>query len=120
MAVRKVLVVDDTPVAIKKLEEVISKAGIQVIAASSGTEAIRLAKSTTPDLIFMDIVMPDMDGFAACRQLKKDSATNMIPIVFVSSKDQKADRIWAQLQGGNAYITKPFSAEEILEQIRLF
>ena len=80
-------------------------------------EAIEKAKSEKPDVIFLDILMPEMDGFEACRQLCNDGDTKDIPIVFVTSKSQKADRMWAQMQGGKALVTKPFTADDIIDQI---
>ena len=64
--------------------------------------------------------MPDMDVFKTCRELAHDTDTKDIPVVFVTSKSQKADRVWAQMQGGKAYITKPYSADDIVEQIKAF
>ena len=68
----------------------------------------------------MDIIMPDMDGYEACRELNNDDRTKHIPVVFVTGKDQKADRIWAQMQGGKAYITKPYDADQIVDQNKAF
>jgi len=68
----------------------------------------------------MDIIMPDMDGYAACRLLSNESATKDIPVVFVTSKSQKADRLWAQMQGGKAFVTKPYAADAIIDQLKAF
>ncbi|NOQ35992.1 MAG: response regulator [Methylococcaceae bacterium] len=120
MAIKKILVVDDTPLYLNQIRQILSDAGYEVISASSGTEALEQAKKELPDLIFMDIVMPEMDGFAACRAMTKNCETKDIPIAFVSSKDQEADRVWAELQGAKAYITKPYTADQILEQVEMF
>jgi twitching motility two-component system response regulator PilH len=69
-------------------------------------------------MIFLDIVMPDQDGFGTCRKLVSSSDTKNIPVVFVSGKNQKADRIWAQMQGARGYITKPYAPEHIIEQLK--
>jgi twitching motility two-component system response regulator PilH len=68
-------------------------------------------------VIFLDIIMPDQDGFGTCRKLAANSETKGIPVVFVTSKNQKADRIWAQMQGAKGFITKPYAPQEILDQL---
>ena len=120
MAVSKVLVVDDSPADLASIKGIVADAGFDVVTASNGPEGIDKAKSEKPDLIFLDIIMPDMDGFEACRQLTADDDTKDIPIVFVTSKNEKADRMWAQMQGGKAYVAKPFTADQIIEQIKAF
>lgn len=117
MAANKVLVVDDCPTDLANLKGIVADAGCTVYTASSGEEAIKKAKSEKPDVIFLDIIMPDMDGFEACRQLTSDGETKDIPVVFVTSKNQKADQIWAQMQGGKALVTKPFTSDDILDHI---
>ena len=77
-------------------------------------EAIKKAKAEKPDVIFLDIVMPEMDGFATCRALHEDPETKDIPVIFVSSKNQKADKVWAQMQGAKDLIGKQGDAKEIL------
>lgn len=120
MANRKILIVDDTTAELVNLKTIVSAADCTVVTATSGKEAVAKAKSEKPGLIFMDIVMSDMDGYNACRDILNDPETKDIPIVFVSSKHQKADRIWAQKQGGRALITKPYTPEQILEQIKAY
>ena len=117
MAVRKVLVVDDSPTDLVKLKSIVSDTGCTVLTAANGREAIELAHAENPDVIFLDIIMPDMDGYEACRKLTKDASTKHIPVVFVTSKDQKADRVWAKMQGGKDLVTKPFTADDIISQI---
>lgn len=120
MTINKILVVDDSPSELNNIKSILSSAGYRVLSATNGKEAVELAKAEHPDLIFLDIVMPDMDGYATCRQLTHDSATKSIPVVFVTSKNQKADRLWAQMQGGKAFITKPYNDDEIIDQIKAF
>ena len=117
MAINKVLIVDDSPMDLAHIREIVVDAGYSVLTATTGIEAIEIAKSELPDLIFMDIVMEGADGYDACREITQDEGTCDIPVVFVSSKAQKADRVWAELQGGKAFITKPFTADQILDQI---
>ena len=120
MAVRKVLVVDDSPTDLTNIKSIVDEAGCIVVTATSGKEAVEKAKSEKPDLIFMDIIMPDMDGYAACRLLNNENETKNIPVIFVTSKNQKADRLWAQMQGGKAFVTKPYAADAIIDQLKAF
>lgn len=120
MTVKKVLVVEDSPTDLANIRGIVSDAGCVAVTATNGVEALALAKSERPDLIFMDIIMPDMDGYEACRKLSGDGDTKDIPVVFVTSKDQKADRIWAQMQGGRDLIAKPFTAEQIVDQLKAY
>ncbi len=117
MTASKVLVVDDSPVDLEHLKSIVESAGYQVITATNGREAYEKAKKNRPDLILMDVVMDDVDGFEACRNITSDRETGNIPVVFVTSKNQKADRVWGELQGGRGMITKPYSKEQILDTI---
>ena len=118
MAIDKILVVDDAQTDLMNIKEVVTSTGCQVISASSGAEAVKKAKSEHPDLIFMDIVMDEMNGYDACRAIKEDPDTANIPIVFVSSKNQKADHLWAKRQGGEALVGKPYTKDQIVEHIQ--
>lgn len=120
MTINKIMVVDDSPAELENIKNIVSEAGYPVISATNGKDAIDLAKKEIPDLIFMDIMMPEMDGYATCRSLSGDDQTKDIPVVFVTSKNQKADRLWAQLQGGKAFISKPYNADDIIDQIKAF
>ena len=120
MTVRKVLCVDDSAAELGMLKQIVLNANLDVVTATNGKDAIMLAKNEMPDLIFLDIVMSDMDGFAVMRELHKDQATKEIPIVFVSSKNQKADLAWAKMQGARGFLSKLVSEEAILEEIRKF
>ncbi len=120
MPVRKVLVVDDSPTDLSNIRNILSDAGVTVVSAGSGKEGVAKANTENPDLIFMDIVMSDMDGYEACRELNMNDTTKSIPVVFVSSKTQKADKLWAQMQGGKAYVTKPYTADQIIDQLKAF
>jgi|SRR5690625_1811717 len=117
MSISKVLVVDDSSTDLLHLKKIIEDAGYLTLTATSGQEAVETARTQQPDAIFLDIVMQEMDGYEACRVLTKDSATKHIPIVFVTSKNQKADRVWAEMQGAKAFISKPIDQDVILEQL---
>ena len=120
MAISKVLVVDDSAADLMNIKNIVAEAGYNVITATSGVEAIEKAKAQKPDLILMDIVMEETDGYEACRRLTKDGDTKDIPVVFISNKHQKADRVWAELQGGKGLIGKPYTADQIVSQIKAF
>jgi len=120
MTVRKILCVDDSAAELGVIKQIVLNANLDVITATNGKDAILLAKKELPDLIFLDIVMTDMDGFAVMRELHQDPATKNIPVVFVSSKSQKADLAWAKMQGAKGFVAKPASEEAILEEIRKF
>ncbi len=112
------LVVDDASVDRDRIADILHRAGWEVEVAGSGREALEVALARPPDIIFLDIVMPGMDGFEACRRLAEDPRTRAIPIVFVSTKSQRADHLWARMQGGRELIAKPFTAEQLLGALR--
>jgi twitching motility two-component system response regulator PilH len=120
MAISTVLVVEDSLVESMNLVSIIRGVGCTTVVAHNGADAVRLAKTHKPDLIFMDIVMEGVDGFEACRQINSDAEIGKTPIVFVTSKDQPADKVWGELQGAKAYITKPYSADEIVSTLKRF
>jgi twitching motility two-component system response regulator PilH len=113
----RLLVVEDSATERDYLRDLLVKAGHVVMTANSGREGVELARRERPDLVFMDIVMDDVDGYHATRSLKDDPQTGDIPVVVVSSKNQKADKMWAQLQGAKGYVVKPCTAEEILRHV---
>ena len=118
MTIRKILIVDDSATDLKNLEQIVSAAGYQVISATSGKDAVAKAKSEHPDAILLDVIMPDMNGFQACRSLAKDAETKNIPVILVSSKGEKTDKVWGGEQGARAYVTKPYTPDQILNQLR--
>jgi twitching motility two-component system response regulator PilH len=116
----KVLVVDDTAAHLQQLKEIVSGAGYEVITATSGKEAVAKTRSEKPSMVFLDIVMDDLDGYGACREITSDEATRDIPVVFVSTKSNRADRLWAEKQGAKALISKPIDSDEIVENLKLY
>ncbi|MDH5738538.1 MAG: response regulator [Gammaproteobacteria bacterium] len=114
----KVLVVDDSPTEVYKFKDMLEGMNFEVITAENGRAAVEMASSEQPDIVLMDIVMPDMNGFQATRQLSKDDATKNIPVVIVSSKDQETDKVWGERQGAKGYITKPVKADELMKVIK--
>jgi twitching motility two-component system response regulator PilH len=114
---RRVLIIDDALADRMNLERIISDAGHTALLADSGAQGIERAKRDKPDLILMDVSMPGMDGFAATRKLKADDETRHIPVVFVTSKNQRAEMAWGQMLGARGYVTKPYSREQILAEL---
>jgi twitching motility two-component system response regulator PilH len=116
-SIRKILIADDSNTERLNLLQILESAGFQVVTASSGNEAKMLAESELPDLIMLDIIMDDGDGYQACRALKRNAATQHIPVIMVSSKSNPVDQQWATKLGANAYIIKPYTEEDVLQQI---
>jgi twitching motility two-component system response regulator PilG len=117
MAIRKILIVDDSPTERHVLNDMLSKSGFEVVASDNGEDAILKAKSLKPDLILMDVVMPGLNGFQATRAISRDPDTRLIPIILCTSKSQETDKIWGMRQGARDYIVKPVNREELLEKI---
>lgn len=115
---RNVLVVDDNAVDRSRMEKLMSDAGYLVSTAANGAQALEMAKRLKPGLIMMDVNMPEMDGFAATRNLRNDPETKEIPVILVTAKDQKADKAWGQMLGAKGYITKPYTDEDVLSVVR--
>lgn len=115
---RTILIVDDNTVDRRRAEQLLTDAGFLVSSANDGQQAIQTVRLQRPDLILMDVNMPGMDGFAATRALRGDPSTKDIPVVFVTSKDQKADRAWAQMLGARGHIAKPYTDDQLLAQVR--
>ena len=112
-----VLIVDDSPAQVFSLQKLVEEWGHKTLAAQSGDEALQIAREELPDVILMDVVMPGMSGFQTARKLTRDLATRSIPVIFVSIKDDEADRIWGMRQGATAYITKPVNPDILLSAI---
>ena len=114
----RALVVDDAAMDRDRIAEILRRAGWEVGTAVSGRDALERARAERPNIIFMDIVMPEMDGFEACRRLSEDPRTRAIPVVFVSTKSQRADQLWARMQGGKDLIGKPYTASQLLDALK--
>ena len=112
-----ILVVDDTPANLRLLVEILAEKGYVVRPARDGSQALAIARGVAVDLILLDIMMPEMDGYQVCQQLKADDRTRDIPVIFISAIDQVLDKIKAFGLGGVDYITKPFQVEEVLARV---
>jgi two-component system alkaline phosphatase synthesis response regulator PhoP len=111
-----ILIVDDEP-NIRLLVGNLLGGDYDVLEASNGVEALYLARRQSPDLILMDIMMPNMDGYSACYAIKNDDLTSKIPVVMVTAVGQELNRMFAQQMGADGYITKPFQAKDLLDTI---
>ncbi len=110
-----ILIVDDSPTEVHVMRRALEQGGFTTATAADGTEGVKLAKQMRPDLIFMDIVMPGMNGYQATRALVNDPVTRAIPIVMVTSKGLETDRIWGLRQGAVEYMVKPVSPGQLVE-----
>ncbi|MHC5148827.1 twitching motility response regulator PilH [Stenotrophomonas rhizophila] len=111
----RILIVDDSPSQLLGIQRIVEKLGHQILTATDGAAGVETAKAELPDLVLMDVVMPNLNGFQATRTLARDVATKHIPVILVTTKDQDTDRMWGMRQGAKAYITKPFSEDELSE-----
>jgi len=114
----RVMIVDDSPTDVQNIRNILVKAGHQAIEATTGQDALDRIKTEKPDCVIMDVVMPGVNGFQATRQLARDPATAMIPILVVSSKNQESDRMWALRQGARDYLVKPVKEAELLTKLK--
>jgi two-component system, OmpR family, response regulator len=111
----RLLVVDDEATILELLSGSLRLAGFEVVTAASGAEAVRAAASSRPDLVLMDVMMPDGDGFDALRRIR--SGGSEVPVIFLTARDEVPDRVRGFALGGDDYVTKPFSLEELLGRI---
>ena len=114
----RVLIVDDSPSQLLGMKKIMEKLGHEVISAEDGAQGVEVAKRELPDLILMDVVMPNLNGFQATRSISKEPATAHIPIVLVTTKDQVTDKVWGLRQGAKAYLTKPVNEAALTSLVR--
>lgn len=113
----RILIVDDSPSQLMGIRRIVEKLGHEAVTAEDGAQGVEVAKRELPDLILMDVVMPNLNGFQATRAITRESTTKHIPVILVTTKDQDTDRVWGMRQGAKAYLTKPFSEAELAEVI---
>ena len=113
----KILLVDDQPANLDVLRDLLEFRGYSVLLAPTGRIALKNASRAVPDLILLDVMMPEMDGFEVCRQLKQDDRTREIPVIFITARDLEEDVVTGFRTGGVDYITKPFKEEEVLVRV---
>ena len=113
-----VLLVDDLPGNVRLLESLIAPEGHTVLTAGDGEEAVRLVRAERPDLVLMDVMMPRLDGFEACRAIKQDPGTRLIPVVLITALDDSQSRISGIDAGADDFLSKPFNAHELRARVR--
>ncbi|GGA05557.1 PleD family two-component system response regulator [Okeania sp. KiyG1] len=114
MIKKTVLIVDDCEVVRKLCSYILTKMGLSIILASNGLEALEKIKLEHPDLVLLDIIMPKMNGYSVCRQIKSEPKIMNIPVVFFSNKNEEVDVYWAMKQGANGYMSKPIKRSELM------
>src|SRR6478672_5482238 len=117
MSMARILIVDDSPSQLMGIRRIVEKLGHEALTAEDGAAGVEAAKRELPDLILMDVVMPNLNGFQATRAISREPTTKHIPVVLVTTKDQDTDRMWGLRQGAKAYITKPFNDNDLAEVI---
>ena len=113
----RILIVDDSPSQLAGICRIVEKLGHQTLTATDGEAGVDMALQELPDLVLMDVVMPNLNGFQATRSISRNEATRHIPVILVTTKNQETDRVWGMRQGARGYLTKPFSEKELLEAI---
>jgi twitching motility two-component system response regulator PilG len=116
----KVMVIDDSKTIRRTAETLLQKAGCTVITATDGFDALAKIADTNPDIIFVDIMMPRLDGYQTCALIKNNSAFKSTPVIMLSSKDGLFDKAKGRIVGSDEYLTKPFSKEELFSAIRQY
>ena len=116
--VKKVLVVDDSQAEIRLLQSVLQQAGFHSVGISDPTKIEEAIEEERPNVILLDLVMPQRNGFQACRDLKSQELYAKIPVILVTSKTAPSDRYWGEQQGANGYISKPFTPEELIDAVK--
>jgi two-component system phosphate regulon response regulator PhoB len=114
----KILVADDEPDALELIEVNLKNAGYDVLVAVDGREALQKARAVRPDLILLDIMLPEMDGLEVCKALRRDPATASLPIIMLTARAAEIDRVLGLELGADDYITKPFSPRELILRVK--
>lgn len=116
----RILIVDDSPSQLLGLQRTVENMGHEALTAEDGSAAVEKSKSELPDLILMDVVMPNLNGFQATRSISRDEATSHIPVILVTTKNQETDKVWGMRQGAKGYITKPIDENELSKAMQEF
>ena len=114
----KILIVDDEPNILISLEFLLSKNGFKVYVARDGAEALEIVKKETPEIVILDVMMPNVDGYEVCQYIKNGSLLNHIKVVFLSAKTKDEDIEKGYAMGADLYLTKPFSTRNLMKEIK--
>src|SRR5216683_2768615 len=115
---RKVLVVDDEPVLVETIAYNLEQAGYEVMTAADGASALEVARRERPDLVILDIMLPEMDGLEVCRLLRRENSTATTPIMMLTAKGEEIDKVVGLEVGADDYVTKPFGRRELLARLK--
>ncbi|CAG0967913.1 Alkaline phosphatase synthesis transcriptional regulatory protein PhoP [Burkholderiales bacterium] len=113
----RVLIIDDSPTIVVALRKMLQSAGYVTLEAATGEQGVELARREQPDLIFLDIILPGIDGFAALRQMRRDQALRGVPVIMISGNEQATEQFYAQRIGADDFMKKPFSRFEVFARI---
>lgn len=117
---KKILICDDSVAETRLMQSVLQQAGYWPVAVSDSRQIEQSIEVERPNLILLDVVMPERNGFQVCRDLKGSAEFSRIPVIIVSSKSQESDKFWAQQQGADGYVIKPFTAVQLLDAVKRF
>ena len=117
---KKVLIVDDSPAEVKLLQGLLEKEGYWPVGLNDPKRVEETIANERPNVILLDVVMPERNGFQVCRDLKGNAEFKMIPVIMVTSKDTASDKFWGEQQGADGYVTKPFTRDELIRAVRRF
>ena len=117
---KKVLIVDDSPSQVRLMQGLLESEGYEGVGLNDPKLIEQTIAVETPNVILLDVVMPERNGFQVCRELKSNTKFNAIPVILVTSKDTPSDRYWGEQQGADGYVTKPFTREELIRAVRRF
>lgn len=115
---KKILIVDDEEDILAMVRMALESRGYDVVTARDGEEALRKARQEGPHVIVLDIVMPKLNGYQVCREIKKDESTRAIPVIMLTAKAEESDRFWGTETGADGYLTKPFDMQDLLKKIQ--
>ena len=118
MAKKKIRIVEDDADIVEMIEYNLQKEGYETISALTGSKALSLARKKAPDLIILDLMLPDLDGLEICKELRSDKLTSKVPIIIVSAKSQETDKVVGLELGADDYVTKPFSPRELIARVK--
>lgn len=118
--VKKVLIVDDSAAEVNLIQSMLRQEGFHAVGISDPTRIEEAIDEERPNVILLDVVMPQRNGFQACRDLKSQGPYSDIPVILVTSKTAPSDRYWGEQQGANGYVAKPFTADELIDAVKRF
>ena len=116
---KKILIVEDEKDMVYAVKLQLEAAGYEVIVANDGQEGLKKARAEKPNLVILDLMLPRMDGYQVCRMLKFDKTMNAIPIIMLTALGRREDKTWGKRVKADAYITKPFDAKDLLDEIKI-